>query len=165
MAVAAVDDGALRTVGYLAKVSGFEGDAVIVRPKVTKNDGVKTVWCKVSCDRYRDAYVAATGQKEGEGIQPLDDNNNVFAYCADVDHVYPRSWARQNGYDDYWLMLYPVMGNVNRSAGASIEKNGFKHYSSRQVPAHGIIWAVDYQIMKMLNHPVYEEKAAVKLFK
>ena len=162
--VAAESIDALKSIGRVTLVEKYPNDALIFRPFKTKSDATKSVWCKASLKHYRKAYQAATDQDDSGELQPIKFGNGILSDFVDVDHVYPKSWANQNKFSHYWIMMYPVMSEVNRSAGSSIEKRYFDSYSQGQKPAHGIIWALDYQIMKMLSHEVYGEGAALKLF-
>ena len=101
------------------------------------------VWVVSTYSDYRGAW-----KKAANG--GLVDRLTEWGEGIDVDHLFPRSWAKKTGIETWLLRLHPVFREVNRSAGGGREKI----CPAMQPPASGVIYAKGLQVMKMAGHPV-----------
>lgn len=76
-----------------------------------------------------------------------------FGPRVDIDHVFPKSWALRGDRQLAYVRLFPVWGEVNRSAGAGPEKAALKTGISVRTK-DGIVFAEELQVLKMLGHPI-----------
>lgn len=104
------------------------------------------VWASPRLESYRAIWdqAAAAGF-----VEPAD----TWGENVDIDHVFPKSWANRPGSSLNFVRLFPVWGEVNRSAGAGREKSALK-VGMMPTPTRGIVYAQELQVLKMLGHPV-----------
>ena len=77
------------------------------------------VWASPRLESYR----AVWNQAAAAGfVEPAD----TWGENVDIDHVFPKSWANRPGSSLNFVRLFPVWGEVNRSAGAGREKSALK---------------------------------------
>jgi len=114
------------------------------------------VWASPKLRGYRAVWddAAAMGLVE-EASEWGDD--------IDIDHVFPKSWASLPGSHLEYVRLFPVFAEVNRSAGASREKDALKAGAIPGLRA-GIVYARELQVLKMLGHPVGTAVKPVRIF-
>ena len=104
--------------------------------------GERCIWVVATYQSYRAAWKRAAE----EGLV------DALEAGVDVDHVFPQSWAKDSGMEDWWLRLHPVYQEVNRSAGGGREKA--RASSDIPKPVKGVVYARELQVLKILNHPV-----------
>jgi hypothetical protein len=115
------------------------------------------VWAAPSLRSYRAVWNAAHRAN-------LVDDLSVWGDNVDVDHVYPKSWAKLPGMEMAYLRLFPVWAEVNRSAGAGREKAAVNDGSVNVVPIEGIVYATELQVLKIIGHPVGTASDPVSIF-
>ena len=106
------------------------------------------VWVRPSLADYKGVW--HTAAREGL-VDPASD----FGEGVDIDHVFPRSWAKLPRYAVEYVRIFPVWGEVNRSAGGGRERwdPAAPGYTPNEHKG-GIYFANDLQLRKMLGHPV-----------
>ena len=114
------------------------------------------VWASPKLRDYRSVWDAAA--KSGFVDPATEWGDNV-----DIDHVFPRSWAKLPGSNLEYVRLFPVWAEINRSAGAGREKRTLKTglASKRK---RGIVYADELQVLKILGHPVGTATDPVSIF-
>jgi hypothetical protein len=114
------------------------------------------VWASPKLKSYRAVWDAASAAGFVEPAGEWGDN-------VDIDHVFPKSWANLPGSNLKYVRLFPVWGEVNRSAGAGREKGGLKT-GVNPIRQHGIVYAGELQVLKILGHPVGTAADPVSIF-
>lgn len=168
MAVAATSKSALHSLGRVLAIPGMKSmeEVVLVEPNKSLDIGSYSIWCVPKYTQYRNAYIAAFDQYKNQ----TDPNGTKFCEWAfdistssennmDLDHLYPKSWAIKAEHHDWWLRMHPVFFPVNRQAGASMEKCHAFEFQKGKEPANGIVYALSYQLLKLLQHPVGNKKS------
>lgn len=114
------------------------------------------VWASPRLKGYRAVWGAATAAGFVEPTSAWGEN-------VDIDHVYPKSWANLPNSNLEYLRLFPVWAEINRSAGAGREKDALKFglFPKRK---HGIVYAQELQVLKILGHPVGSASDPVSIF-
>jgi hypothetical protein len=108
------------------------------------------VWASPKLKGYRAVWDAASAAGFVEPASEWGDG-------VDIDHVFPKSWANSPGSNLKYVRLFPVWREINRSAGASREKAALK-VGVIPTRLRGIVYAQELQVLKILSHPVYDEK-------
>lgn len=154
VAVAATSRSALAKLGKVEGIARYDPDtALLLRPA---GGGEAEVWANPESKSYRRIWAAAA--KAG-----VVDELEEYGPRTDVDHVFPRSWAAKHGGITH-VRLFPVWGEVNRSAGAGREKAELSLPRRGLKAVGGLIFAQDLQLMKMLGHPVGSANNPERLF-
>jgi hypothetical protein len=104
------------------------------------------VWASPKLKSYRAVWASAEAAGFVEDVDTWGDN-------VDIDHVFPKSWANLPGSTLKYVRLFPVWGEINRSAGAGREKDALK-VGTIPTPMQGIVYAEELQVLKILGHPV-----------
>ena len=94
----------------------------------------------------------------------LVDDLSEWGDHVDVDHGYPKSWAKRHRPELAYVRLLPVWAEVNRSAGASREKSALKDDTTKTLIVEGIVYASELQVLKMIGHPVGIESDPESIF-
>ncbi len=157
VAVAARDRRSLESCGReIVKIPRIDvGKAVVIRP--VERDEPASVWAHRDYDGYRGAWQSAA---RANLVDPLAE----WGDGVDVDHLYPRSWARIPGMELEWLRLYPVWAEVNREAGRSHEKLKAQQWRSRPEKRNAVVYAREIAFMKILGHPIGTLRKPERLF-
>jgi len=108
------------------------------------------VWASPKLKGYRAVWDAAARAGFVEAASEWGDK-------VDIDHVFPKSWANSRGIDLKYVRLFPVWAEINRSAGASREKDALKRGFIPKRRA-GIVYAEELQVLKILGHPVLDNE-------
>ena len=127
--------------GTLAEIPGTDPSKVLAY--FGPGEGENCIWAVATYAGYRSAWDKA--HKIG-----YVDSLSEWGLDIDVDHLFPRSWAKHNRIETWWIRMHPVFAEVNRSAGGGRERA----VKSIEIPKDGIIYAVDMQLDKILSHPV-----------
>jgi len=144
VAVAATSRHALAKLGRLNGIARYDPrTALVLWPRAA---GGAEVWAAPESKSYRRIWAAAA---QAGAVSNLEE----YGPGTDVDHVFPKSWARKHGEITH-VRLFPVWGEVNRSAGAGREKHELSLPGPGPKAVGGLIFARDLQLMKMLGHPV-----------
>jgi len=114
------------------------------------------VWALPTLKDYRGVWDAAAALGFVEPAAEWGEN-------VDIDHVVPKSWATSPGSNLKYVRLFPAWAEINRSAGAGREKDALK---VGWIPKrrHGIVFAQELQVLKMLGHPVGIASDPVSIF-
>jgi len=114
------------------------------------------VWASPKRRDYRAIWDAASAAGFVEAASEWGDH-------VDIDHVFPRSWANSPGSNLKYVRLFPVWAEINRSAGGGREKDALNVglFPRRQ---HGIVYAEELQVLKILGHPVGTAADPVSIF-
>jgi len=114
------------------------------------------VWASPKRRDYRAIWDAASAAGFVDPASEWGDN-------VDIDHVFPKSWANLPGSNLQYVRLFPVWAEVNRSAGGGREKDALVIgvLSKRK---HGIVYAQELQVLKILGHPVGTAANPVSIF-
>ena len=125
---------------------------------IVTNDPVDPciVWASPKLKSYRAVWDLAAGQGFVEDAQ-------IWGPKVDIDHVFLKSWANVPGSTLNYVRLFPVWGEVNRSAGAGREKHEL-NFGIAPTVKQGIVYAEELQVLKMLGHPVTDECGSVSIF-
>ncbi len=114
------------------------------------------VWASPKVRRYRLVWEKAVDLGFVEAADTWGDN-------VDIDHVFPKSWANRPGSKIEFVRLFPVWAEINRSAGAGLEKKILNNGVFPTVKS-GIVFAEELQILKVLGHPVGTFDDPVQIF-
>jgi hypothetical protein len=114
------------------------------------------VWASPKLKSYRAVWDAAADRG-------LVDEASEWGPNVDIDHVFPKSWARTPGNNFRYVRLFPVWAEVNRSAGASREK-GALSLGVTPKRKQGIVYAQELQVLKILGHPVGTLNKPISIF-
>ena len=125
---------------------------------VVTNDPVDPciVWASPKLKSYRSVWDSAAAKGFVEDA-------DTWGPKVDIDHVFPKSWANAPGSTLQYVRLFPVWGEVNRSAGGGREKDALK-LGVFPTPTQGIVYAQELQVLKMLGHPVTDDSGPVSIF-
>jgi hypothetical protein len=143
----------------IAHIVGYDpADALASKTKAPYDEIV--IWARPTLRRYKAVWEAAAWM----GL--VDDVDITDMGDVDIDHVFPRSWAKLPCYDVAYVRLFPVFLEVNRSAGGGRERldpraPGFKPIKMQS----GIYFATDLLLRKMLNLPVGTSKDHSEMFR
>ena len=143
--IAAVDATALQSLGAVMSVSSFRGTEVLALWPWDRDDE-PSVWVDPSFRNYVGAWRAAA--RSG-----VVEDSEAFGRRVDIDHVYPKSWAVVDGMQMGWVRLFPVLAEVNRSAGGR-EKRLLDGFRGKPERLGSIVFARELQVLKLLGHPV-----------
>jgi hypothetical protein len=150
--VAAQSLAALEAKGAPQKIPGFSLSRALVLITDDEIDSV-IVWAAPSLRSYRAVWNAA------HRVNLVDDLSE-WGDDVDVDHVYPKSWAKRHGPEIAYVRLFPAWAEVNRSAGASREKAD----TTKPLIIEGIVFATELQVLKIIGHPVGTESDPESIF-
>ncbi|VIO66236.1 hypothetical protein CI1B_13550 [Bradyrhizobium ivorense] len=133
---------------------GHQAQALVL---VTKNASDPCmVWASPKLGTYRAIWTKASASGFVEAADEWGDN-------VDIDHVFPQSWANLPGSNVSYVRLFPVWAEINRSAGAGREKQALKA-GITTTREHGIVFAQELQVLKILGHPVGTVSDPVSIF-
>jgi hypothetical protein len=143
--IAALGKGALSGLGTLMQVGNRDVGRIVALKPDDPTD-VTSIWVDPAYTAYRSAWNASAliglvySLDEWKGPKP------------DVDHLYPRSWARLPGSEVSWVRLFPVWAEVNRSAGQR-EKRLLSGFRTKPILLGQIVFADELQILKIIGFP------------
>jgi len=144
--IAVKDKSYLKRFGRMFDIAGLSPATVVAFEDNNGGPSSRCIWVIASYRAYRKAWEKAAQAKRVDGLKE-------FGVGFDIDHLYPRSWTEEVEISTWWLRLWPVFQEVNRSAGAGREKSTF-HAGGVARPKGGIIYADDLQWLKIIGHPV-----------
>jgi hypothetical protein len=144
--IAAVSLAALKHRGRCEKIPRFATRDAVVQFTGDPIDPV-IVWASPKLRGYRGLWKAAHRM---DTVDSLDS----WGEGIDVDHVYPKSWARVKGMAMAYIRLFPVWAEVNRGAGAGREKSQLKDLRAMPKPLGDVVFADELQVLKIIGHPV-----------
>jgi hypothetical protein len=133
--VAAQSLAALEAKGTPAKVPGYALSKALVLLTTDEIDPY-IVWAAPSLRSYRSVWNAAYRANLADDLGDWGDG-------VDVDHVFPKSWAKHGELEIAYVRLFPVWAEVNRSAGAGREKTALNDHSMNLAPVEGILYATE----------------------
>lgn len=144
--IAVKDKSYLRRFGRVLDIDGLSSDTAVAFQGNLDGRSGRCIWVLKTYRAYRRAWEKAADSQLVDGLAE-------FGAGFDVDHLFPRSWAEEAELNTWWLRLWPVFQEVNRSAGAGREKSAL-HAGSVARPKGGVIYADELQWMKIIGHPV-----------
>jgi hypothetical protein len=116
------------------------------------------VWASPSLMGYRSVWNAA---HVAGFVDPAGD----WGENVDIDHVFPKSWAKLPDSRVTYVRLFPVWAEVNRSAGAGREKAALRSGLITHCRVQGVLYATELQVLKILGHPVGTSSDPVSIFR
>ena len=147
---------ALKKLGAYKPVKGYkEKDAIV---QLTKDPGDPViVWASPALDGYRKVWEAAHHMGEVSAV-------DTWGKGIDVDHVYPKSWAKVAGMEMAYVRLFPAWAEVNRSAGGGREKARLQELKAKPQKVDDLMFAEELQVLKILGHPVGTASNHISIF-
>ena len=141
--VAAESLAVLRRIG-IPRMLGSKAEALVLVTKDATDPHI--VWVSPKLKNYRSVWNRAAARGFVDQASEWGDN-------VDIDHVFPKSWAKLPGSKLKYVRLFPVWAEINRSAGARREKDALTagFFAKRK---KGIVYAQELQVLKILGHPV-----------
>ncbi len=153
--IATLDKDALSQLGTVVRLGSRDANqAVALRPANLEDE--PSVWVDPGYDGYRAAWNAAAHL----GVV---DHLHAWGPKTDLDHLYPRSWARLPGSELAWIRLFPVWGEVNRSAGQR-EKRLLDQYRKQPRRLQRVVFADELQVLKIIGYPFEGASHTPRLF-
>ena len=159
--VAARDLADIENNAEIADIVGYDlADALASKTKAPYDEII--IWARPTLRGYKSVWRAAAHMGLVDAVDSIDTGSGT----VDIDHVFPKSWTSLPGYEVNYVRLFPIWREVNRSAGGGRERldphaPGFKPNRMKG----GIYFATDFQLRKMLNHPVGSSKDRSEVFK
>lgn len=144
----------------VADIVGYDlADALASKTKAPYDEII--VWARPTLRGYKAVWSSAARM----GLVDDADSIDTGVGTVDIDHVFPKSWAKLSGYEVGYVRLFPVWREVNRSAGGGRER--LDPHAPDFTPIKmkgGIYYATDLQLRKMLNLPVGSSKDRSEFF-
>jgi hypothetical protein len=151
--VAAENRKALARLGS-PRILGGRGKALVLVTGDSSDPYI--VWASPKLRNYRSVWAAAANAGFVEPASEWGDN-------VDIDHVFPKSWAKLPGSRLEYVRLFPVWAEINRSAGAGREKGALENGVTPK-RKRGIVYADELQVLKILGHPVGTASDPISIF-
>lgn len=145
--VAAISLAVLEAKGECKPIPGYDMRDALVQFADDPVDSI-LIWASPYLRGYRSVWRAAHQR------YPAVDALDSWGEGIDVDHVYPKSWAKVPGMEMAYVRLFPVYLEVNRSAGAGREKAHLDELRIHPLPINDIMYANELQVLKIIGHPV-----------
>jgi hypothetical protein len=136
----------LQGQGRAGEIPGYNIKTAVVLFTTDTTDEV-TVWASPHLRGYRSVWRAAARMN---AVDPLA----AWGNGIDVDHLYPKSWAKVAGMEMAYVRLFPVWQEVNRSAGAGREKAFLAEIKAKPIRSADLVYADELQVLKIIGHPV-----------
>lgn len=155
--VAAESYAAIERNGKVFPIGKYEiADALATRTKDPYDPVI--IWVRPSLRGYKAVWSTAARDA-------LVDPASSHGADVDIDHVFPKSWAKLPCYSVAYVRIFPVWREVNRSAGGGRERwdpmsPGFTPNKLK----NGIYFATDLQVRKLLGHPVGSTTDRIEVF-
>ena len=154
--IAAQNFVALCAKGTPSKLPGYDPSRAFALTTEDETDRC-LIWAAPALSSYRSAWNAAHGAN-------LVDDLSGWGSNVDVDHLFPKSWAKHSPMEIAYVRLFPVWAEVNRSAGAGRERTALKDGLANLAPIEGIFYSTELQVLKIIGHPVGTASDPVSIF-